>query len=277
MVDKKNKEQKGDKKMKKSLIKLIILVILTFAINVRLVYADSLTLNDLYEQLKNSEIYYYVENLADSFELSLTNNNINFEYTIIDGNEDFPESIMGNVTYNEDTDTLNYEYFGNLESNEVTYKRLGIESLLISQILVIIAEANGINITNDIDETKLTLEENGVELEMIKVEFDDGYLQGYKSISVKLNDLNFENQNSQTENDDNQTENGNSQNDNNQTGSDTENGNQQSDNENKVDNNENIENPKTGNFISMVTLIIAAIISIFIIVIANKKTVFKKI
>src|SRR5699024_3020300 len=138
--------------MKKSLIKLIMLVILTFAINVRLVYADSLTLNDLYEQLKNSEIYYYVETLADSFELSLTNNNINFEYTIIDGNEDFPESIMGNVTYNQDTDTLNYEYFGNLESNEVTYKRLGIESLLISQILVIIAEANGINITNDIDE-----------------------------------------------------------------------------------------------------------------------------
>lgn len=250
MVDKKNKEQKGDKKMKKSLIKLIMLVILTFAINVRLVYADSLTLNDLYEQLKNSEIYYYVENLADSFELSLTNNNINFEYTIIDGNEDFPESIMGNVTYNEDTDTLNYEYFGNLESNEVTYKRLGIESLLISQILVIIAEANGINITNDIDETKLTLEENGVELEMIKVEFDDGYLQGYKSISVKLNDLNFENQNSESESD------------NNQIGS---------------DNNEDVENPKTGNFISIVTLIIAAIISIFIIVIANKKTVFKKI
>lgn len=250
MVDKKNKEQKGDKKMKKSLIKLIMLVILTFAINVRLVYADSLTLNDLYEQLKNSEIYYYVENLADSFELSLTNNNINFEYTIIDGNEDFPESIMGNVTYNEDTDTLNYEYFGNLESNEVTYKRLGIESLLISQILVIIAEANGINITNDIDETKLTLEENGVELEMIKVEFDDGYLQGYKSISVKLNDLNFENQNSESESD------------NNQIGS---------------DNNEDVENPKTGNFISIVTLIIVAIISIFIIVIANKKTVFKKI
>lgn len=250
MVDKKNKEQKGDKKMKKSLIKLIMLVILTFAINVRLVYADSLTLNDLYEQLKNSEIYYYVENLADSFELSLTNNNINFEYTIIDGNEDFPESIMGNVTYNEDTDTLNYEYFGNLESNEVTYKRLGIESLLISQILVIIAEANGINITNDIDETKLTLEENGVELEMIKVEFDDGYLQGYKSISVKLNDLNFENQNSESESD------------NNQIGS---------------DNNEDVENPKTGNFISIVTLIVAAIISIFIIVIANKKTVFKKI
>ena len=256
MVDKKNKEQKGDKKMKKSLIKLIMLVILTFAINVRLVYADSLTLNDLYEQLKNSEIYYYVENLADSFELSLTNNNINFEYTIIDGNEDFPESIMGNVTYNEDTDTLNYEYFGNLESNEVTYKRLGIESLLISQILVIIAEANGINITNDIDETKLTLEENGVELEMIKVEFDDGYLQGYKSISVKLNDLNFENQNLQNEDANDQTE---------------------SNNENKVDNNENIENPKTGNFISIVTLIIVAIISIFIIVIANKKTVFKKI
>ena len=250
MVDKKNKEQKGDKKMKKSLIKLIMLVILTFAINVRLVYADSLTLNDLYEQLKNSEIYYYVENLADSFELSLTNNNINFEYTIIDGNEDFPELIMGNVTYNEDTDTLNYEYFGNLESNEVTYKRLGIESLLISQILVIIAEANGINITNDIDETKLTLEENGVELEMIKVEFDDGYLQGYKSISVKLNDLNFENQNSESESD------------NNQIGS---------------DNNEDVENPKTGNFISIVTLIVAAIISIFIIVIANKKTVFKKI
>ena len=250
MVDKKNKEQKGDKKMKKSLIKLIMLVILTFAINVRLVYADSLTLNDLYEQLKNSEIYYYVENLADSFELSLTNNNINFEYTIIDGNEDFPESIMGNVTYNEDTDTLNYEYFGNLESNEVTYKRLGIESLLISQIVYIIAEANGINITNDIDETKLTLEENGVELEMIKVEFDDGYLQGYKSISVKLNDLNFENQNSESESD------------NNQIGS---------------DNNEDVENPKTGNFISIVTLIIAAIISIFIIVIANKKTVFKKI
>lgn len=250
MVDKKNKEQKGDKKMKKSLIKLIMLVILTFAINVRLVYADSLTLNDLYEQLKNSEIYYYVENLADSFELSLTNNNINFEYTIIDGNEDFPESIMGNVTYNEDTDTLNYEYFGNLESNEVTYKRLGIESLLISQIVYIIAEANGINITNDIDETKLTLEENGVELEMIKVEFDDGYLQGYKSISVKLNDLNFENQNSESESD------------NNQIGS---------------DNNEDVENPKTGNFISIVTLIVAAIISIFIIVIANKKTVFKKI
>ena len=250
MVDKKNKEQKGDKKMKKSLIKLIMLVILTFAINVRLVHADSLTLNDLYEQLENSEIYNYVEYLADSFELSLTNNNINFEYTIIDGNEDFPESIMGNVTYNEDTDTLNYEYFGNLESNEVTYKRLGIESLLMSQILEIIAEANGINITNDIDETKLTLEENGVELEMIKVEFDDGYLQGYKSISVKLNDLNFENQNSESESD------------NNQIGS---------------DNNEDVENPKTGNFISIVTLIIAAIISIFIIVIANKKTVFKKI
>ena len=250
MVDKKNKEQKGDKKMKKSLIKLIMLVILTFAINVRLVHADSLTLNDLYEQLENSEIYNYVEYLADSFELSLTNNNINFEYTIIDGNEDFPELIMGNVTYNEDTDTLNYEYFGNLESNEVTYKRLGIESLLMSQILEIIAEANGINITNDIDETKLTLEENGVELEMIKVEFDDGYLQGYKSISVKLNDLNFENQNSESESD------------NNQIGS---------------DNNEDVENPKTGNFISIVTLIIAAIISIFIIVIANKKTVFKKI
>lgn len=236
--------------MKKNIIKLIILVILTFSININLVHADSLTLNDLYEQLENSEIYNYVEYLADSFELSLTNNNINFEYTIIDGNEDFPESIMGNVTYNEDTDTLNYEYFGNLESNEVTYKRLGIESLLISQILVIIAEANGINITNDIDETKLTLEENGVELEMIKVEFDDGYLQGYKSISVKLNDLNFENQNSESESD------------NNQIGS---------------DNNEDVENPKTGNFISIVTLIIAAIISIFIIVIANKKTVFKKI
>ena len=250
MVDKKNKEQKGDKKMKKSLIKLIILVILTFSTNINLVHADSLTLNDLYEQLENSEIYYYVENLADSFELSLTNNNINFEYTIIDGNEDFPELIMGNVTYNEDTDTLNYEYFGNLESNEVTYKRLGIESLLISQIVYIIAEANGINITNDIDETKLTLEENGVELEMIKVEFDDGYLQGYKSISVKLNDLNFENQNSESESD------------NNQIGS---------------DNNEDVENPKTGNFISIVALIIAAIISIFIIVIANKKTVFKKI
>lgn len=250
MVDKKNKEQKGDKKMKKSLIKLIMLVILTFSTNINLVHADSLTLNDLYEQLENSEIYYYVENLADSFELSLTNNNINFEYTIIDGNEDFPELIMGNVTYNEDTDTLNYEYFGNLESNEVTYKRLGIESLLMSQILEIIAEANGINITNDIDETKLTLEENGVELEMIKVEFDDGYLQGYKSISVKLNDLNFENQNSESESD------------NNQIGS---------------DNNEDVENPKTGNFISIVTLIIAAIISIFIIVIANKKTVFKKI
>lgn len=236
--------------MKKNIIKLIILVILTFSININLVHADSLTLNDLYEQLENSEIYNYVEYLADSFELSLTNNNINFEYTIIDGNEDFPESIMGNVTYNEDTDTLNYEYFGNLESNEVTYKRLGIESLLMSQILEIIAEANGINITNDIDETKLTLEENGVELEMIKVEFDDGYLQGYKSISVKLNDLNFENQNSESESD------------NNQIGS---------------DNNEDVENPKTGNFISIVTLIIAAIISIFIIVIANKKTVFKKI
>ena len=236
--------------MKKNIIKLIILVILTFSININLVHADSLTLNDLYEQLENSEIYNYVEYLADSFELSLTNNNINFEYTIIDGNEDFPESIMGNVTYNEDTDTLNYEYFGNLESNEVTYKRLGIESLLMSQILVIIAEANGINITNDIDETKLTLEENGVELEMIKVEFDDGYLQGYKSISVKLNDLNFENQNSESESD------------NNQIGS---------------DNNEDVENPKTGNFISIVTLIVAAIISIFIIVIANKKTVFKKI
>ena len=236
--------------MKKNIIKLIILVILTFSTNINLVHADSLTLNDLYEQLENSEIYNYVENLADSFELSLTNNNINFEYTIIDGNEDFPESIMGNVTYNEDTDTLNYEYFGNLESNEVTYKRLGIESLLISQIVYIIAEANGINITNDIDETKLTLEENGVELEMIKVEFDDGYLQGYKSISVKLNDLNFENQNSESESD------------NNQIGS---------------DNNEDVENPKTGNFISIVTLIVAAIISIFIIVIANKKTVFKKI
>ena len=236
--------------MKKNIIKLIILVILTFSININLVHADSLTLNDLYEQLENSEIYNYVEYLADSFELSLTNNNINFEYTIIDGNEDFPESIMGNVTYNEDTDTLNYEYFGNLESNEVTYKRLGIESLLMSQILEIIAEANGINITNDIDETKLTLEENGVELEMIKVEFDDGYLQGYKSISVKLNDLNFENQNSESESD------------NNQIGS---------------DNNEDVENPKTGNFISIVTLIVAAIISIFIIVIANKKTVFKKI
>lgn len=242
--------------MKKNIIKLIILVILTFSININLVHADSLTLNDLYEQLENSEIYNYVEYLADSFELSLTNNNINFEYTIIDGNEDFPESIMGNVTYNEDTDTLNYEYFGNLESNEVTYKRLGIESLLMSQILVIIAEANGINITNDIDETKLTLEENGLELEMIKVEFDDGYLQGYKSISVKLNDLNFENQNLQNEDANDQTE---------------------SNNENKVDNNENIENPKTGNFISIVTLIIVAIISIFIIVIANKKTVFKKI
>ena len=242
--------------MKTNIIKLIILVILTFSININLVHADSLTLNDLYEQLENSEIYNYVEYLADSFELSLTNNNINFEYTIIDGNEDFPESIMGNVTYNEDTDTLNYEYFGNLESNEVTYKRLGIESLLMSQILVIIAEANGINITNDIDETKLTLEENGVELEMIKVEFDDGYLQGYKSISVKLNDLNFENQNLQNEDANDQTE---------------------SNNENKVDNNENIENPKTGNFISIVTLIIVAIISIFIIVIANKKTVFKKI
>ena len=236
--------------MKKNIIKLIILVILTFSTNINLVHADSLTLNDLYEQLENSEIYNYVEYLADSFELSLTNNNINFEYTIIDGNEDFPESIMGNVTYNEDTDTLNYEYFGNLESNEVTYKRLGIESLLMSQILEIIAEANGINITNDIDETKLTLEENGVELEMIKVEFDDGYLQGYKSISVKLNDLNFENQNSESESD------------NNQIGS---------------DNNEDVENPKTGNFISIVTLIVAAIISIFIIVIANKKTVFKKI
>ena len=242
--------------MKKNIIKLIILVILTFSTNINLVHADSLTLNDLYEQLENSEIYNYVEYLADSFELSLTNNNINFEYTIIDGNEDFPESIMGNVTYNEDTDTLNYEYFGNLESNEVTYKRLGIESLLMSQILVIIAEANGINITNDIDETKLTLEENGVELEMIKVEFDDGYLQGYKSISVKLNDLNFENQNLQNEDANDQTE---------------------SNNENKVDNNEDVENPKTGNFISIVTLIIAAIISIFIIVIANKKTVFKKI
>ena len=242
--------------MKKNIIKLIILVILTFSTNINLVHADSLTLNDLYEQLENSEIYNYVEYLADSFELSLTNNNINFEYTIIDGNEDFPESIMGNITYNEDTDTLNYEYFGNLESNEVTYKRLGIESLLMSQILVIIAEANGINITNDIDETKLTLEENGVELEMIKVEFDDGYLQGYKSISVKLNDLNFENQNLQNEDANDQTE---------------------SNNENKVDNNENIENPKTGNFISIVTLIIVAIISIFIIVIANKKTVFKKI
>ncbi len=236
--------------MKKNIIKLIILVILTFSTNINLVHADSLTLNDLYEQLENSEIYNYVEYLADSFELSLTNNNINFEYTIIDGNEDFPELIMGNVTYNEDTDTLNYEYFGNLESNEVTYKRLGIESLLISQIVYIIAEANGINITNDIDETKLTLEENGVELEMIKVEFDDGYLQGYKSISVKLNDLNFENQNSESESD------------NNQIGS---------------DNNEDVENPKTGNFISIVTLIVAAIISIFIIVIANKKTVFKKI
>ena len=236
--------------MKKNIIKLIILVILTFSTNINLVHADSLTLNDLYEQLENSEIYNYVEYLADSFELSLTNNNINFEYTIIDGNEDFPESIMGNVTYNEDKDTLNYEYFGNLESNEVTYKRLGIESLLMSQILEIIAEANGINITNDIDETKLTLEENGVELEMIKVEFDDGYLQGYKSISVKLNDLNFENQNSESESD------------NNQIGS---------------DNNEDVENPKTGNFIPIVTLIVAAIISIFIIVIANKKTVFKKI
>ena len=236
--------------MKKNIIKLITLVILTFSTNINLVHADSLTLNDLYEQLENSEIYNYVEYLADSFELSLTNNNINFEYTIIDGNEDFPELIMGNVTYNEDTDTLNYEYFGNLESNEVTYKRLGIESLLISQIVYIIAEANGINITNDIDETKLTLEENGVELEMIKVEFDDGYLQGYKSISVKLNDLNFENQNSESESD------------NNQIGS---------------DNNEDVENPKTGNFISIVTLIVAAIISIFIIVIANKKTVFKKI
>ena len=242
--------------MKKNIIKLIILVILTFSTNINLVHADSLTLNDLYEQLEKSEIYNYVENLADSFELSLTNNNINFEYTIIDGNEDFPESIMGNVTYNEDTDTLNYEYFGNLESNEVSYKRLGIESLLMSQILAIIAEANGINITNDIDETKLTLEENGVELEMIKVEFDDGYLQGYKSISVKLNDLNFENQNLQNEDANDQTE---------------------SNNESKVNNNENVENPKTGNFISMVTLIIAAIISIFIIVIANKKTVFKKI
>ncbi len=242
--------------MKKNIIKLIILVILTFSTNINLVHADSLTLNDLYEQLEKSEIYNYVENLADSFELSLINNNINFEYTIIDGNEDFPESIMGNVTYNEDTDTLNYEYFGNLESNEVSYKRLGIESLLMSQILAIIAEANGINITNDIDETKLTLEENGVELEMIKVEFDDGYLQGYKSISVKLNDLNFENQNSQNEDANDQTE---------------------SNNESKVNNNENVENPKTGNFISMVTLIIAAIISIFIIVIANKKTVFKKI
>ena len=42
-------------------------------------------------------------------------------------------------------------------------------------------------------------------------------------------------------------------------------------------NNEDVENPKTGNFISIVTLIVAAIISIFIIVIANKKTVFKKI
>lgn len=242
--------------MKKNIIKLIILVILTFSTNINLVHADSLTLNDLYEQLEKSEIYNYVENLADSFELSLINNNINFEYTIIDGNEDFPESIMGNVTYNEDTDTLNYEYFGNLESNEVSYKRLGIESLLMSQILAIIAEANGINITNDIDETKLTLEENGVELEMIKVEFDDGYLQGYKSISVKLNDLNFENQNLQNEDANDQTE---------------------SNNESKVNNNENVENPKTGNFISMVTLIIAAIISIFIIVIANKKTVFKKI
>lgn len=247
-----NKIIKGinERKMKKNKINLIILVILTFSTNINLVHADSLTLNDLYEQLENSEIYNYVEYLADSFELSLTNNNINFEYTIIDGNEDFPESIMGNVTYNEDTDTLNYEYFGNLESNEVTYKRLGIESLLMSQILEIIAEANGINITNDIDETKLTLEENGVELEMIKVEFDDGYLQGYKSISVKLNDLNFENQNSESESD------------NNQIGS---------------DNNEDVENPKTGNFISIVTLIVAAIISIFIIVIANKKTVFKKI
>lgn len=276
MVNKIIKDKKAIK-VKKNIIKLITLVILTFSTNINLVYADSLTLNDLYEQLENSEIYIYLKDSNYDLDLGISENKIFALYFLIKPNPPIRVMVPITFSYNEETDILSYKYDSFNEGDDLIFESLTVEGLIISQVLFVIAENNRVTFPSEIDESKLTLEENGIEAEMIEVKSGNETVKGYKSLSVKLNDLNFENQNSQTENDDNQTENGNSQNDNNQTGSDTENGNQQSDNENKVDNNENIENPKTGNFISMVTLIIAAIISIFIIVIANKKTVFKKI
>lgn len=250
MVDKKNKEQKGDKKMKKSLIKLIMLVILTFATKATLVQADILTLDELSKQLESSEIYKYLEESEYGVGLTTSKNEINVNYSIIESDSQNPVVNTFSLSYDDVTDILSYEYNGIIEDNEITLKRFAVEGLIISQIVYIIAENNGVVLSNDIDETKLTLEENGIEMEMLEVKSGNETVKGYKSLSVKLNDLNFENQNSESESD------------NNQIGS---------------DNNEDVENPKTGNFISIVALIIAAIISIFIIVIANKKTVFKKI
>lgn len=250
MVDKKNKEQKGDKKMKKSLIKLIMLVILTFSTNINLVHADSLTLDELSKQLESSEIYKYLEESEYGVGLTTSKNEINVNYSIIESDSQNPVVNTFSLSYDDVTDILSYEYNGIIEDNEITLKRFTVEGLIISQIVYIIAENNGEVFSNDIDETKLTLEENGIKVEMIEVKSGNATVKGSKSLSVKLNDLNFENQNSESESD------------NNQIGS---------------DNNEDVENPKTGNFISIVTLIVAAIISIFIIVIANKKTVFKKI
>lgn len=236
----------NEKNNKKKIFNFIIVISILLLINLIEVSANSLTLESLVNQLKNSEMYNYYIDSGWKVQVSEDNNSLKIITTV--PHEEQSKDVETILYYDKATDILSYEYNGKTDPSDEIFMQMGCDGVWIGQILYIIAENNGITIeSNDDLSTDLTMEQNGIKIETINIENDGVKMTSYKSMKVKLNGLKLNTTSEEEKNNPN------------------------------INDNENVENPKTGDFILITALLFIFIIAIFTINIINKKNLIRKI